>query len=76
MMVKHTQTIRRFLTRNFLSVFDHFVGLALKGLGLYQQRGMWNVQKNLNKKFANLVLKWWILFLVKERHFAACTGLC
>ena len=31
-MVKHTQTIRRLLPRNCLSVFDHFVGLALKGL--------------------------------------------
>ena len=28
-MVKHTQTIRR---RNFLSMFDHFVGFALKKL--------------------------------------------
>ena len=27
-----TQTIRRLLTTNYLSVFDHFVGLALKGL--------------------------------------------
>ena len=31
-MVKHTQTIRRFSLTNFLSVFDHFVGLVLKGL--------------------------------------------
>ena len=31
-MVKHTQTIRRLLPTNCLSVFDHFVGLALKGL--------------------------------------------
>ena len=31
-MVKHTQTIRRKLPTNCLSVFDHFVGLALKGL--------------------------------------------
>ena len=31
-MVKHTQTIRRQQPTNFLSVFDHFVGLALKGL--------------------------------------------
>ena len=31
-MVKHTQTIRRLLTANCFSVFDHFVGLALKGL--------------------------------------------
>ena len=30
-MVKHTQTIRRLLPTNRLSVFDHFVGLALKG---------------------------------------------
>ena len=31
-MVKHTQMIRRKLTTNCLSVFDHFVGLAVKGL--------------------------------------------
>ena len=31
-MVRHTQKIRRFLTTDCLSVFDHFVGLALKGL--------------------------------------------
>ena len=31
-MVKYTQTIRRLLQRNYLSVFDHFVGLALKSL--------------------------------------------
>ena len=31
-MVKHIQTIRRLLPTNFLSVFDHFVGLLLKGL--------------------------------------------
>ena len=31
-MVKHTQTIRRLLLTNRLGVFDHFVGLALKGL--------------------------------------------
>ena len=31
-MVKHTQTIRRLLPPNCLSVFDHLVGLALKGL--------------------------------------------
>ena len=33
-MVKNTQTIRRLLPANYLSVFDHFVGLALKGLNL------------------------------------------
>ena len=31
-MVKHTQTIRRLLPTNCLSVFDHFVGLVLKVL--------------------------------------------
>ena len=32
-MVKHTKAIGRLLPMNCLSVFDHFVGLALKGLG-------------------------------------------
>ena len=31
-MVKHTQTICRLLLTNCLSAFNHFVGLALKGL--------------------------------------------
>ena len=31
-MVKHTQTICLLLPTNILSLFDHFVGLALKGL--------------------------------------------
>ena len=31
-MVKHNQTISRLLSMNCLSVFGHFVGLALKGL--------------------------------------------
>ena len=31
-MVKHTKKIRRLLPTNYLSVFDHFVGLALNGL--------------------------------------------
>ena len=35
-MVKHNQTIRRLLPTNFLSVFDHFVGLVLKGLKFRQ----------------------------------------
>ena len=32
-MAKHTQTIRHKQQRNCLSVFDHFLGVALKGLG-------------------------------------------
>ena len=35
-MDKHTQTIRRLLATNCLSVFDHFVGLVLKGLSLFK----------------------------------------
>ena len=31
-MVKHTLTIRRVLPTNYLSVFDHFMGLAFKWL--------------------------------------------
>ena len=31
-MVKHTQTIRRLKSTNCLSVIDHFVRLAVKGL--------------------------------------------
>ena len=31
-MVKHTQTIRRRNPTNCLSMFDHFLGLAVKGL--------------------------------------------
>ena len=31
-MTKHTQTNRRLLLTNCLSVPDHFVGLAVKGL--------------------------------------------
>ena len=30
----HTQAISQLLPTNFLSVFDHFVGLALKGLNI------------------------------------------
>ena len=31
-MLKHTQAIRWLLPKNCVNVFDHFVGLALKGL--------------------------------------------
>ena len=33
-MVKQTQTIRRLLPTNGLSLYDHFAGLAFKGLTL------------------------------------------
>ena len=35
-MVKHTQTIRQQQPTNCLSVFDHFMGLALEGLKIPQ----------------------------------------
>ena len=44
-MVKHTQTIRRLLPTNYLSVFDNFVGLSLKGLDYI---------KSLRNNFADL----------------------
>ena len=34
-MVKHTQTVRRQKPTNCLSVFDHFVRLAPKGLSSF-----------------------------------------
>ena len=34
-MAKHIQTIRRQKPTNCLSVFDHFVGLTLKGLAYH-----------------------------------------
>ena len=36
-MVKHIQTIRQQEPTNCLNVFDHFVGLASKGLNLNLQ---------------------------------------
>ena len=36
-MDKHTQTIRRNLSTNCMSVFDHFVGLALKVLTIFSE---------------------------------------
>ena len=37
-IIKHNQTIRRQQPRNFLNVFDHFVGLALKGLRCFLEK--------------------------------------
>ena len=44
-MVKHTQTILWLLPTNCLSVFDHFVGLAIKWLNFE-----WTKKKNEKKK--------------------------
>ena len=49
-MVKHTQTIRRLLQTNFLSVFDHFVGSALKGLMNYKKQLNDAIHRNENHR--------------------------
>ena len=43
-MVKHAQTIRRLLLTNYFSVFDHFVGLAFKGLILFQPNVAFHIE--------------------------------
>ena len=50
-MVKQTQTIRQLLPTNCLRVFDHFVGLALKGseeFTIFLNPFMHNVEKPPN----------------------------
>ena len=47
-MVKHTQTIRRLLPTNYLSVFDHFVGLALKGLKYVTVKSVFRIPSNIH----------------------------
>ena len=51
-MVKHTQTIRRQQPTNCLSVFDHFVVLALKGLSrLGHCQKINEISKRITKPF-------------------------
>ena len=44
-MVKHTQTIRWQIADDCLNVFDHFVGLAPKGLMIF--RGEFGTLSNI-----------------------------
>ena len=69
---KHTQTIRRLLPTDCLSMFDHFAGLALKGLNtsnvmkmqekillsqiLFMQKPLQNLAKNLRWRFFQLTV--------------------
>ena len=53
-MVKHTQTIRLQLPTNSLNAFDHFVGLAVKGLTINLVRSNFLV---FMKLFGNAYLK-------------------
>ena len=42
-MVKHTQPIRQQQPTNYLKVFDHFVGLALKELTFLHKKLMYRM---------------------------------
>ena len=42
-MVEHTQTIRRQQSTNCMSVFGHFVGLALKALKKSPIKSFWKI---------------------------------
>ena len=53
-MVKHSQTIRRQKPTNCLSVFDHFVNLALKGLKFSKFTFLW-VNYQINYKYTSEV---------------------
>ena len=46
-MVKHSQTIRQQLPTNYLNVFDHFVGLALKGLTIAKEKETPQIDKTI-----------------------------
>ena len=60
-MAKHTQTIRRQFADDCFSMFDHFVGLALKRL------------KHIIKIFPRIVL--WCISGVKRRWILDKTSL-
>ena len=49
-MVKHTQTIRRQIAFD-QSVFDHFVGLALKGLKPFSKKVSRTIESHIVRLF-------------------------
>ena len=49
-MVKHTKVIRQQQPRNCLSVFDHFVGLTLKGLRILENEEMFGGSRHKVEK--------------------------
>ena len=70
-MVKHTQKICRQRPSNCLSVFDHFLGLALSGLNyvkgtLPKHRHILRILWSLNLKYYEHIWSWlnftWCLF--------------
>ena len=58
-MVKYTQTIRRQQLMNCLSVFDHFVGLALKRLNNLTLTTITNNTLFWKTMFPSFTLKNW-----------------
>ena len=69
-MIKHTQTIRRQLPTNCLTVFDYFVGLLLKGLTFFQI--FWNIEKNMWISFS----KWIFLETLQLQWSVPVSGMC
>ena len=55
-MVRHTQTIRHLLPMNCLSVFDHFLGLALKGLRAHFMY-FWTITWTKTQTYCKTILK-------------------
>ena len=65
-MVKHTQTIRWLLSTNCLSMFDHSVGLALKGI-TFTKRTLVNLNNcYCMKKNVMLCAIWYHFFNLKN----------
>ena len=62
-MVKHAPTIRRQIATNCLSVFDHFVNLALKGLN-FKRRNSVTIWRPISRdtRLRDTVLFWYIRF--------------
>ena len=65
-MVKHTQTICRLLPTNCLSVFDHFVGLALKELS-YLRRSCTIAVTNRRTQYLTMSGQWSYIYPLKTR---------
>ena len=66
-MVKHTQTFLRQQPTNSLSVFDHFVGLELKGL---------TYKKKEKPQKENLVAMQTLSFIISHYKVRPSTGAC
>ena len=68
-MVKHTQTIRRLLADESLSVFEHFTGFERKGLAMSSYAGIENMMIPLINAYR-------IMLLPLEKHNVVEFSLC